>query len=234
MSAEDASNSLVCLGFDVINGKQTTANRRAPHGQAYVETLLLFIVKFQGTLKSQVIFKLNNLNHIVIKVEPYRVQTGLTQCYNCLNFVHVWANCKQPLDVCGGHLPRECPEKTNAESTPSCCSCTPVEGEKPHPAPYRGCSHAKGEGHNELPRDPLGGRSSLSSPHQSSPKQLHCDKTCNAGVVYPFSTVFHFIREDSTKSIHNKVNNIRTLNSSQKRCSGSILRKKLITKQRRA
>jgi hypothetical protein len=32
----------------------------------------------------------------------------------------------------------------------------------------------KGEKHNELPRDPLGGRSSLSSPHQSSPMQLHC------------------------------------------------------------
>jgi hypothetical protein len=27
---------------------------------------------------------------------------------------------------------------------PSCCSSTLVEGEKPHPASYRGCSHAKG------------------------------------------------------------------------------------------
>jgi hypothetical protein len=36
-----------------------------------------------------------------------------------------------------------------------------------------------GEEHNELPRDPLGGRSFLSSPHQSSPSQLHCVKTRN-------------------------------------------------------
>jgi hypothetical protein len=45
----------------------------------------------------------------------------------------------------GGHLHRKCPEKTNAGSTPRCCNCTLVEGEKPHPASYRGCSHAKGE-----------------------------------------------------------------------------------------
>jgi hypothetical protein len=79
----------------------------------------------------------------------------------------------------GGHLHRECPEKTNTVSTPRCCNCTLVGGEKPHLASYRGCSHAKGEGHNEHPRDPLGGRSSLSPPHHSSPKQLHCVKTNN-------------------------------------------------------
>jgi hypothetical protein len=39
--------------------------------------------------------------------------------------------------------------------------------------------NCKGEEHNELPRDSLGGRSSLSSPHQSSPTQLHCVKTRN-------------------------------------------------------
>jgi hypothetical protein len=77
----------------------------------------------------------------------------------------------------GGHLHRECPQKTNTESTPNCCNCTLVEGEKPHPASYRGCSHAKGEEHNELPRGPLGGRWSISSPHQNSPVQLHCVKT---------------------------------------------------------
>jgi hypothetical protein len=34
--------------------------------------------------------------------------------------------------------------------------------------------NCKGEEHDELPRDPLRGRSSLSSTHQSSPSQLHC------------------------------------------------------------
>jgi GTP cyclohydrolase III len=38
---------------------------------------------------------------------------------------------------------------------------------------------SKGEEHNELPRDPLRRRSSLSSPHRSSPTQLHCVKTLN-------------------------------------------------------
>jgi hypothetical protein len=28
---------------------------------------------------------------------------------------------------------------------PSCCNYTLVEGEKPYPVSYRGCSHAKGE-----------------------------------------------------------------------------------------
>jgi hypothetical protein len=46
------------------------------------------------------------------------------------------------------------PEKTNTESTPSCCNCTLVDGEEPHPASYHGHSHAKGE-HNEFPRDSL-------------------------------------------------------------------------------
>jgi hypothetical protein len=36
-------------------------------------------------------------------------------------------------------------EKTNTESTRSCCNCTIVEGEKPHPESYLGCSHEKGK-----------------------------------------------------------------------------------------
>jgi hypothetical protein len=36
--------------------------------------------------------------------------------------------------------------------------------------------NCKGEEHNKLPRDPLGGVSCLSSPHQSNSTQLHCVK----------------------------------------------------------
>jgi hypothetical protein len=50
------------------------ANRTAPHGQADVETLPLFLVAFMRNAKYQEIFKLNNLNHIIIKVEPYRAR----------------------------------------------------------------------------------------------------------------------------------------------------------------
>jgi hypothetical protein len=161
--AEDISNSLEGLGFSVINVRQLTTNRRAPKRQTHLETLPLFLVTLIRNAKSQEIFKLNSLHHIIIKVESYRAQTGLTQCYNCRNFGHVWTNCKPPrcLWCGGGHLHRECPEKTNTESTPRCCNCT-LLGENPHPASYRGCSHAKGEKHSELPRDPLGLRSSQS------------------------------------------------------------------------
>jgi hypothetical protein len=94
-----------------------------------------------------------------IKVELYRAQTGLTQCYNCQQFGLVWANCKQPprcLWCGGGHLHRECSEKMNTESTKSCCNCTLVEGEKPKPASYRGCNHAKGELQRRAQRTPKG------------------------------------------------------------------------------
>jgi hypothetical protein len=37
------------------------------------------------------------------------------------------------------------PEKENTSSTPTCCKCRLAEGEKPHPANYRGYRHAKKE-----------------------------------------------------------------------------------------
>jgi hypothetical protein len=45
----------------------------------------------------------------------------------------------------GGHLHKECPEKANPDSTPACCNCRLAEGEKAHPANYRGCKHAREE-----------------------------------------------------------------------------------------
>jgi hypothetical protein len=145
--AEGISNSLEDLGFNVIQVRQLTTNRGAPNGQPQLETLSLFLVNLARNVNSQQIFKLNSLNHIIIKVESQRALTGLTQCYNCQNFGHVCANCKQSpryLWYGSGHLHRECPEKMNTECSPSCCSCTIVE-ERPHPASYRGCNHAKGE-----------------------------------------------------------------------------------------
>jgi hypothetical protein len=41
-------------------------------------------------------------------------------------------------------LHRDCPED-NSSSTPACCNCQLEEGEKLHPANYRGCRHAKEE-----------------------------------------------------------------------------------------
>jgi hypothetical protein len=95
-TAEDISNSLEYLGFSVISARHLTTSRRAGNGQTHVESLPLFLVSLTRKLKSQEIFKLNILNHIIIKMEPYRAQTGLKQCYSCQNFGHVRPNCKQP------------------------------------------------------------------------------------------------------------------------------------------
>jgi hypothetical protein len=131
MPAEVISNSLEDLSFNVFNVRQMTATRTAPNGQTHVEPLPLFLVTLTSNIKSQERFKLNSDNQMIIKAELYRAQNGLTQCYNCQNFSHVWANCRQPLQCLwrgGGHLHRECPEKTNTESMASCFNYTLVEG----------------------------------------------------------------------------------------------------------
>jgi hypothetical protein len=50
---EDISNVLEDLGFNIINMRQMAANQRAPHGQAYVETLSLFLVKSQRDIQAE-------------------------------------------------------------------------------------------------------------------------------------------------------------------------------------
>jgi hypothetical protein len=145
--AEDISDGLVSLGFDV-SVKQMTSTRRSPPEESKIINLPLFLVTLPRTAKSQQIFRLSSLCHIAVRVEAYRAQNALTQCHNCQQFGHVWANCKQPpryLWCGGGHLHRECPEKGNTSSTPTCCNCRLAEGENPHSANYRGCRHEKEE-----------------------------------------------------------------------------------------
>jgi hypothetical protein len=149
--AQDISDGMVSLGFDVINVKQMTTTR-----QSKVITLPLFLITLPRTPKSQEIFRLSSLCHIAIRVVAYRSQNSLMRCHNCQQFGHVWANCKQPprcLWCGGGHLHKECPEK-NTSSTPACCNCRLVDGEKLHPANYRGCSHVKEELQKKLQRAP--------------------------------------------------------------------------------
>jgi hypothetical protein len=94
--AEDISDGLVNQGFDVISVKQMTTVRRSPTEGASTKTLPLFLITLPRSAKSQEIFKLSSLCHISISVENYRAQTGLTQCHNCQQFGHIWANCRQP------------------------------------------------------------------------------------------------------------------------------------------
>jgi hypothetical protein len=84
--AKDISNNLEDLGFKVI-----TTN-----GKSHVEPLPLLLVTLTRNIKSQELFQLNSLKHIIIRRELYGVQTDLRQCYNFQNVGHVWANCKQP------------------------------------------------------------------------------------------------------------------------------------------
>jgi hypothetical protein len=146
--AKDISEGLENLGFDVVSIKQLTTIRRSPSDETTTRNLPLFLITLPRTAKSQDIFNLPSLFHICIKVEAYGAQTGLTQCRNCQQFGHVWANSKQPprcLWCGGGHLHKECPEKGNSASTLTSCNCQLAEGDKPHPANYRGCRHAKEE-----------------------------------------------------------------------------------------
>jgi hypothetical protein len=89
MPVEDISNSFEDLGFNVINVRKMTATRGALNGKTHVELLPLFLTTLTRTIKSKEIFKLNSLNHIIIKVELYRGPIGLMQCYSCQNFGHV-------------------------------------------------------------------------------------------------------------------------------------------------
>jgi hypothetical protein len=146
--AQDISDGLVTLGFDIVSVKQMTTSRRSPSQETATRNLPLYLITLPRTAKSQEIFKLQYLCHISIRVEAYRAQSGLTQCHNCQQFGHVWANCRQPprcMWCGGGHLHKDCPEKENTTSTPVCCNCQLVEGEKPHPANYRDGRHAKEE-----------------------------------------------------------------------------------------
>jgi hypothetical protein len=105
---EDISDGVVGLAFDVISVKQMSATRRSPAEGTSTVNFPFFLMTLPRTSKSIEIFKLTSLYHIAIRVEAYKAQTGLTQCYNCQKFGHVRAHCKQPPRCmwCGaGHLP---------------------------------------------------------------------------------------------------------------------------------
>jgi hypothetical protein len=76
--AQDISDGLVTLRFDVVSIKQMTTSRRSPSEETATRNLPLFLITLPRTTKFQEIFKRQYLCHISIKVEVYRAQTGLT------------------------------------------------------------------------------------------------------------------------------------------------------------
>jgi hypothetical protein len=132
--AQDISEGLIDLGFDIMSVKQMTTIHRSQSKGTETRNLPLYLIALPRMAKSQEVFKLTAHCHIAIQVEAYRAQNGLTQGHNCQQFGHVWANCRQPprcLWCGGGHLHKECPEKDNAASTLACCNCKLLEGENP-------------------------------------------------------------------------------------------------------
>jgi hypothetical protein len=126
----------------VRNVRQMITTRQQAERGRQTQALPLFLVTLEQEEKSQQIFKLTHLNHIITQVETYRARTGLTQCYNCQQFGHAWANCKQPtrcLWCGGGHRHKECPEKDNESSSPSCWNCKLAVG-KTHIQPTTGAA----------------------------------------------------------------------------------------------
>jgi hypothetical protein len=87
--AEDISEALTELGYDVVSVKQMSSSRRTKEEGSQPKILPLFLITLPMTEKSLEIFKLTGLCHIAVKVEAYRNQNGLTQCYNCQKFGHV-------------------------------------------------------------------------------------------------------------------------------------------------
>jgi hypothetical protein len=72
-----------------------TTSKPKPQGSNQPENFPLFLVRLTRKEKAPEIFKLKNLSNIIVKVNAYRAQEGLTGCYDCQNFVHVWKNCRQ-------------------------------------------------------------------------------------------------------------------------------------------
>jgi hypothetical protein len=82
------------MGYEVISVKQMAAKRPSAEGVNLV-SLPLFLITLVRNQKSLDIFKISRLSNIIVKVESYKSNSGLTQCYNCQRFGHTWVHCRQ-------------------------------------------------------------------------------------------------------------------------------------------
>jgi hypothetical protein len=69
------------LGFD-ISIKQMSTTHQSPAGGRTAANIPLFLT-LPTMSKFHEIFELTNLCYFTIRVEAYKAQTGLMQCYNC-------------------------------------------------------------------------------------------------------------------------------------------------------
>ncbi|GBM69657.1 hypothetical protein AVEN_178741-1 [Araneus ventricosus] len=99
---------------------------------------LVEVGKSEISTKPEEIFKLKNLNHLSISVDPYRGRKKTIQCFKCNRFNHTAELCSMTPRClkCGqSHTTIECEIKQRIEK-PICINCNQVG----HVAAYRGCA----------------------------------------------------------------------------------------------
>jgi hypothetical protein len=69
--------------------RQMTATRPKAEGglQSYITPL--FSATLARNEKPSEIFNVTNLGHVIVRVEAYRAQGGMTPCFKCQRFGHV-------------------------------------------------------------------------------------------------------------------------------------------------
>jgi hypothetical protein len=80
-TAYDFTLALQDFDFGVISVTQVLNKRPSSEGTTVTASLLLFLVTLSRCHKLQTFFTFTSLSHILIKVEAYRTQPGLTLCY---------------------------------------------------------------------------------------------------------------------------------------------------------
>jgi hypothetical protein len=102
-----------------------------------VEPLPLFLVTLTRNIKSQEIFKLNSLNHIIIKQSYAELRLALCSAITAKTLAMSGPTASNPHDVyvavvdtCIGNVLKS--QLKNLHQA----ACTLVEGDKPHPASY--------------------------------------------------------------------------------------------------
>jgi hypothetical protein len=81
-STEEISSGLRAMGYIVIRIRHMMASQQQSQTVSELIYIPLILAIFNRKDKSQETFKLTNFSHVVVKVEAYRVKTGLKQCYS--------------------------------------------------------------------------------------------------------------------------------------------------------
>jgi len=223
--AEDIANKLLSLEYNVHNVRQMTTSRLESEGGSQTQALPLFLITLEWDKKSQQIFKLTHLNHVSIQVEAYRALTGLKQWYNCQQFGHVWAPCKQPPHCwwCGGgHRHKECPEKDNKNSSPSCCNCNLAERERQYPRLQ------VGQGRNSSPKIPASSTQKCVRSPPAPPKNVS-GRTITPRLINPSTSYTAALTNNSNVTQANQPNHKMPQEASNKQHNSQ--RKQLARKQ---